>query len=138
MVGAFVVSVVALAGCGQSARHSSPGAVTVPAYGVYSQTKVPGSAASGTRACRVRAETFSRGAVQFLAHVRPHGAYPSDIYYFLMRQRLAGFEAHQCDVKLLGSALARAMTARQRRTLLAALPNTMATTLGKSLDRAGF
>lgn len=138
MVGAFVVFVVALTGCGHSSRHSTPGTVTVPAYGVYSQTKVPGAARSGTRACRVRAETFSRGTLQFLAHVRPHGAYPSDIYYFLMRQRLAGFEAHQCDVKLLGSALAHALTARQRRTLLAALPNTMATTLGKSLDRAGF
>ncbi len=135
MVGAFVVSVVALTGCGHSSPNTAPGTVTVPAYGVYSQTKVPGSAASGTRACRVRAETFSRGAVQFLAHVRPHGAYPADIYYFLMRQRLAGFEAHQCDVKLLGSALAHALTARQRRTLLAVLPNTMATTVGKSLER---
>ena len=138
MIGAFVVPVVALAGCGHSSRHSSPSTVTVPAYGVYSQTKVPGSAPSGTRACRVRAETFSRGTLQFLAHVRPHGAYPSDIYYFLMRQRLAGFEAHQCDMKLLGSALGRALTAKQRRTLLVALPGTMATTLGKSLDRAGF
>lgn len=137
MVGAFVV--VALAGCGHSARHSSrPGTITVAAYGPYSQTKVPGSAASGTRACRVRAEAFSRGTLQFLAHVRPHGAYPSDIYYFLMRQRLAGFEAHQCDVKLLGSALGHALTTRQRRILLTALPKTMATTLGKSLDRAGF
>ena len=129
--------VVALAGCGHSSRHSSPGTVTVPAYGVYSQTKVPGSAASGTRACRVRAETFSRGTLQFLAHVRPHGAYPADIYYFLMRQRLAGFEAHQCDVKLLGDALTHDLNARQRRTLLAVLPSTMATTLGKGLDRAG-
>jgi hypothetical protein len=135
---AFVVPVVALAGCGHSSRHSSPRTVTVPAYGVYSQTKVAGSAASGARSCRVRAETFSRGAVQFLAHVRPHGAYPADIYYFLMRQRLAGFEAHRCDVKLLGSALAHALTTRQRRTLVAVLPKTMATTVGKSLDRAGF
>jgi hypothetical protein len=85
----------------------------------------------------VRAETFARGTLQFLAHVRPHGAYPSDIYYFLMRQRLAGFEAHQCDLKLLGSALAHALTARQRRTLLSALPGTMAATLGHALDRAG-
>ena len=136
MIGTFAV--VALAGCGHSSRHSSPGTVTVPAYGVYSQTKVPGSAPSGARACRARAETFSRGTLQFLAHVRPHGAYPSDIYYFLMRQRLAGFEAHQCDLKLLGGALAHALTARQRRTLVAALPNAMATTLGQSLDRAGF
>jgi hypothetical protein len=73
----------------------------------------------------------------FLAHVRPHGAYPADIYYFLMRQHLAGFEAHRCDVKLLGSALTHALTASQRRTLLAVLPNPMAATVGQGLDRAG-
>jgi len=74
----------------------------------------------------------------FLAHVRPHGAYPADIYYFLMRQHLAGFEAHQCDVELLGSAVAHALTPRQRRTLLAALPKPTAVTVGKGLERAGF
>ena len=83
------------------------------------------------------AETFSRTTLQLLAHVRPHGAYPSDIYYFLMRQKLAGFEAHQCDLKQLGEALAHALTAKQRRTLLEALPSTMAATLGNALDRAG-
>jgi hypothetical protein len=138
VVGAFVVSVIALPGCGHSSRHTSPGTVTVPAYGVYSQTKVPGSAASGTRACRVRAETFARTTLMFLVHVRPHGAYPADLYYIIMRQHLAGFEAHRCDVKLLGSALAHALTAKQRRTLLAVLPNTMAATVGKGLDRAGY
>jgi hypothetical protein len=86
----------------------------------------------------MRAETFASGALQFLAHVRPHGAYPADLYYVIMRQHLAGFEAHQCDVKLLGSALAHALTARQRRTLVAVLPSTMAATVGKGLDRAGF
>jgi hypothetical protein len=138
VVGALVVSVVALAGCGHSSRHTAPGTLTVPAYGPYAQTKVPGSAASGARACRVRAKTFARTTLMFLAHVRPHGAYPSDIYYFLMRQHLAGFEAHQCDVKLLGRALGHALTTKQRLTLLVALPGTMATTVGKSLDRAGF
>ena len=133
-----MLPVLVLAGCGHSSGHSGPGTVTVPAYGVYSQTTVPSSAASGTRACRVRAGSFARGALVFLAHVRPHGAYPADLYYVILRQHLAGFEAHQCDVKLLGSALAHALTARQRRTLLAALPNPMAATVGKGLDRAGF
>jgi hypothetical protein len=72
----------------------------------------------------------------FLAHVRPHGAYPADIYYFLMRQHLADFEQHQCDVKLLGGVLGRALTAKQRRTLLAALPAPMAAAVGKALDHA--
>ena len=136
VVVAFVVPVVALAGCGHSSGHSAPGTVTVPAYGVYSQTKVPGSAALGTRACRKKAGTIARDTVIFLAHVRPHGAYPADLYYLIMRQHLAGFEAHQCDVKLLGSALAHTLTSRQRRTLLAVLPSTMAATMRQGLDRA--
>lgn len=136
VVGAFVVP-VALAGCGSSSGHSGPGTVTVPAYGVYAQATVPGSSAPGTRACRVTARSFAGSALMFLAHVRPHGAYPADLYYVIMREHLANFQAHRCDLKLLGSAIARALTARQRRTLLATLPNTMAATVGQGLDRAG-
>ena len=137
LVGAFVVP-IAFAGCGSSSGHSGPGTVTVPAYGVYAQATVPRSAAPGTRACGVTARSFARGALMFLAHVRPHGAYPADLYYVILREHLANFQAHRCDVKLLGSALAHALTARQRRTLLAALPNPIAGTVGKGLDRAGL
>jgi hypothetical protein len=73
----------------------------------------------------------------FLAHLRPHGAYPADLYYVILREHLAGFQAHRCDLKLLGSALTRALTARQRRALVAALPKAMAGTVGKGLERAG-
>ena len=137
VVGAFVVP-VALAGCGGSSGHSGPGTVTVPAYGVYAQATVTGSAAPVTRACRVTARYFAADAIVFLAHVRPHGAYPADLYYVILRDHLATFQAHRCDVKLLGSALAHSLTARQRRTLLAVLPNQMAATVGEGLDRAGF
>jgi hypothetical protein len=136
LVGALVVPVVALVGCGSSG-HSGAGTVTVPAYGVYSQTTVSGTAAPGTRVCRVTARTFARDALMFLAHIRPHGAYPADLYYVIMRDHLASFQAHRCDVKLLGSALARSLTARQRRALVAVLPHTMAGTVGESLKRAG-
>jgi hypothetical protein len=74
----------------------------------------------------------------FLAHVRPHGAYPADLYYVIMREHLAAFQAHRCDVKLLGSAIAHSLTARQRRALLAALPDPMAATVREGLNRAGF
>lgn len=137
VVGAFVLP-VALVGCGSSSGHSGPGTVTVPAYGVYAQATVPGSAAAGTRACRVTARAFAGSALMFLAHVRQHGAYPADLYYVILREHLANFQAHRCDVKLLGSALAHSLTAKQRRTLLATLPNPMAATVGKGLDRAGF
>jgi hypothetical protein len=40
-------------------------------------------------------------------------------------------------VKLLGSALAHSLTAKERHTLLATLPNPMAATLVEGLDRAG-
>lgn len=137
LVGAFVAT-LALAGCGGSSGHSGPGTVTVPAYGVYAQATVPRSEAPGTRACRVTARSFADEALVFLAHVRPHGAYPADLYYVIMREHLANFQAHRCDVKLLGRAIAHALTARQRRTLLATLPNAMAATVGQGLDRAGF
>lgn len=137
LVGALVVSVVAVAGCGRSSEHSSPATIRVPAYGVYSQTTVPGSAATGTHVCRVTARRFARHTLMFLAHMRPHGAYPADLYYMIMREHLAGFQAHGCDVKVLGSALARALTARQRRALVTALPGTMAGTVRQGLQRAG-
>jgi hypothetical protein len=73
----------------------------------------------------------------FLAHVRPHGAYPADLYYMILRQNFAGFQAHRCDAKLLGSALAHTLTAKQRRALIVALPNPIAGSVGKSLERAG-
>jgi hypothetical protein len=128
---------VALVGCGGSSGHSGAGTVTVPAYGVYSKTTVPGAAAPGTRVCRVTARTFAGDALMFLAHIRPHGAYPADLYYVIMRGHLASFQAHRCDVTLLGSALTRSLTARQRRALVAALPHTMAGTVGEGLKRAG-
>jgi hypothetical protein len=137
LFGALVVSAVALAGCGRSSEQGAPATVTVPAYGVYSQTTVPGSAAPGTFTCRVSARTFAQDARMFLAHVRPHGAYPADLYYVILRENFAGFQAHHCDAKLLGSALARALTTRQRRALIAALPNPMAGTVGMSLERVG-
>ena len=136
VVGALVIP-VALAGCGHSSGHSAPGTVTVPAYGVYGKTKVVRSTATGTHTCQVTARSFAGEADRFLAHVRPHGAYPADLYYMIMRDHLAVFQAHRCDVKLLGRALARSLTARQRQTLLTTLPNPMAATVAGGLDRAG-
>jgi len=127
-----VLAVVALAGCGSSSRHAAPAAVTVPAYGVYSQTKVT----AATRDCRSTAGAVARDAGMFLAHLRPHGAYPADLYYMIMREHLAGFEADRCDVKLLGTALVKALTPKQRHTLVATLPATMAATVGHGLHRA--
>jgi hypothetical protein len=134
---AALVAPVALAGCGHSSQHRAAGTVTVPAYGVYAKTKVAESAATGTGACLVTARSFAGEAVKFLAHVRPHGAYPADLYYMIMRDHLAVFQAHRCDVKLLGSALAHSLTAKERHTLLATLPNPMAATVVEGLDRAG-
>ena len=137
-IGALVVSALAVAGCGHSSGHSAaPATVTVPAYGVYSQTTVPGSSAPGTFTCRASARTFARDTPIFLGHLRPHGAYPADLYYMILRQHLAEFQAHRCDVKQLGGALSRALTPRQQRTLVAALPNPMAGTVRKVLAGSG-
>jgi hypothetical protein len=137
VIGALVVPVVATAGCGGSSGHSRPRTVTVRAYGIYTQTTVSGSTAPETRVCRTSAVTFARDAPMFLAHLRPHGAYPADLYYVILREHLARFQAHRCDLKLLGSALSHALTAKQRRALVAALPKTMAGTVRTGLERTG-
>jgi hypothetical protein len=137
---ATAVAVVTAAGCGGTTRHAgTTTAVTVPAYGVFPSTVVSAQAARGgdSRACRVYAETFVRDALDLLAHFGPRAAYPADLNYVILRGDHANFQARRCDPRLLGSALERRLTARQRSELIADLPHTMAADVREALARAG-
>jgi uncharacterized protein YceK len=127
----FVI-VIVMAGCGSSRRQRS---VTVPAYGVFSETTVTGSADG--RVCEGDARAFTRGAEQFLAHYGAQAAYPADLYFVIMREPFSDFEARRCEPALLGKALARRLTTKQRSRLVGLLPGTMATAVRKALARAG-
>ncbi len=130
-----------LAGCGGSSRHAATGTttgtVTVPAYGVFPQTTVRGSGSARSRDCTTDARAFARGALMFLAHSGPEAAYPADLYYVILREDFADFEARRCDSTLLGAELDRRLTAEQRRSLVDGLPRAMAGAVRAALARAG-
>jgi hypothetical protein len=128
LAGAFV-----LAGCGSSGRHSDA-VVTVPAYGVFPQTTVAAGEAGSAKACRRDAEAFADGARMFLAHSGPRAAYPADLYYVILREAAADFRARGCAPALLGAALERTLSAKQRTALVAGLPVSIAETVRQSLS----
>jgi hypothetical protein len=138
-VAALAVTVVALAGCGGSSpRGGTVGMVTVRAYDAYppDTISVP-STDPESPTCRVDARAFARASLVFLAHSGPKAAYPADLYYVIMREELADFEARRCSSALLGGAVAGRLSARQRAALLAGLPSEMAASVRGALSAAG-
>ena len=128
------------AGCGSAPRRSAGTTqVTVPAYGVFPATTVESRAGAGGAgpACRAAARSFADDSVDLLAHFGASAAYPADLNYVIVRSELAGFRARGCDLRLLGLALERRLTPRQREDLVADLPRTMGTTVRDALARAG-
>ena len=124
-------------GCGSSHRGAI-GHTTVQRYDIYPAdtisvpTKDPAS-----KACRQEAVGLARTAVRFVAHYGPASVYPADLYYVLMREELADFDARRCDSKLLGRALAQRLTPPQRRVLVTRAPRPMAVELRRALSAAG-
>jgi hypothetical protein len=117
----FLLSSAVLAGCGSGgARHT----VTVPAYGDHPATTV--SASTSPAACAADARIFARDAVTLVAHSSTNAAYPSDLYYTIIREDFADFEARACDPRLLGPVLRARLTPKQRAVLVAGLPRTIA------------
>jgi len=136
LLGALVFAAAALTGCGGSSSHAEQKKdVTVPAYGVFPATTESVSPAS-ERACKQNAEGFADNAVQFLAHSGPEAAYPADLYYVIMRGAITNFQAQRCETALLGNALVRRLTAKQRRVFVAALPRAMARVVRQGLSDA--
>jgi hypothetical protein len=112
---AVLLALLLLAGCGGSPDDGdAERALTVPAYGPFPAMTVPVTKGTPTQ-CRAEAEAFSRAAESFL---RP---FPSDAdnYRVLARVQFIAFQAHRCDTAVLRAALARHLTARQLKDVLA-------------------
>jgi hypothetical protein len=128
-----LLAALALGGCGGSSGHGQAAKqLTVPAYGGYAATTESVSGAS-PGACRRDAGAFTRDALLFLAHSGPEAAYPADLYYISMRGVLVDFQGHRCDSALLGGALSRRLTTKQRDALVAGLPHAMARVVREGL-----
>lgn len=117
----FLLCSAVLAGCGGGGRRHT---VTVPAYGDHPAATV--SASTSPAACAADARIFARDAVTLVAHSSTNAAYPADLYYTIIREDFADFEARACAPRLLGPALKARLTPKQRAALVAALPRTMA------------
>ena len=109
-----------LAGCGGGERR----AVTVGAYGDYPAQTI--TAAASPAECARDGSAFARDGLMLLAHSGSSAAYPADLYYAILREDFADFEARGCAPRYLGDALRRRLTARLRAALVADLPVVMA------------
>ncbi len=109
-----------LAGCGGGGHR----AVTVGAYGNYPAQTITGAASPAE--CRRDGNAFARDGLMLLAHSGPNAAYPADLYYSILREDFADFEARGCYPADIGVALRRRLSAAQRAALVADLPETMA------------
>jgi hypothetical protein len=137
-VAALSAAVLASAGCGGSSRRGATiGVTTVARYDQYGPDtiSVPTTNPS-SRPCRTDAGAYALTSTYFLAHNGPEAAYPADLYYIVMREELADFEARRCSPALLGSALAGRLTASRRRALVADLPRAMADVVREALAAA--
>ncbi len=112
--------VALLAGCGAVKKRT----VTVGAYGNYPAQTITGSATPAE--CTRDGNAFARDGLMLLAHSGPSAAYPADLYYSIIREDFADFQARGCDPKYLGDGLRRRLTAKQRAALVAYLPEVMA------------
>ena len=125
--------VVALAGCGGGAA----GHTTVQHYSVYPpDTIVASGSHPDSAACRRDARAFAHESVSFVA--AHHDAFSTvDALYFTLREAAADFDARQCEPKLLGRALVRALSPARRRELLRYTPRGMTAAIRAALAAAG-
>jgi hypothetical protein len=98
--------------------------VTVGAYGNFPAQTITGSASPAE--CASDGRAFARDSLLLLGHSGPNASYPADLYFSMLREDFADFQARGCDPKSLGDPLRRRLTARQRAALVADLPAEMA------------
>jgi len=129
---AFLLSatVVVLAGCGGGGRS---GAVTVAKYGSYPAQTIA-KEAGGPVNCRTDARALAHDAKRFVAHTTTTAAYPADLYYSIIREAFADFEARSCSPSYLRAPLTSLLTAAQRKWLVADLPATFAAIVRTALS----
>ncbi|HEY5099536.1 MAG TPA: hypothetical protein VII54_05745 [Gaiellaceae bacterium] len=114
-------AVALLAGCGGGG--SSSGTVTLSGSDYFHAATE--TVSHSPAECAEDARIFTRDALALLAHSGAN-AYPADLYYSIIRDDFADFEARRCEPKVLGPPLRRGMTAKQRAALIADLPSVMA------------
>jgi hypothetical protein len=129
-VGSSVLLLVACAG----SRSGGKRQVTVGKYGSYGVDTIsaPGHGGRG-EVCRSAAESFAAAAHTFVIRFGSTAASSTDVYYMELREQLADFDVHGCQRGLLFEALVGTLTAKQRRALVAELPQTLAHQVRKSL-----
>ncbi len=124
-----LLAVLALAGCGGGSHGHVQ---TVGAYGTYRGATVA-SAPGGPANCRKDAEVFAVDAKRFVAHSTTTSSYPADLYYVILREDFADFQARGCAPSYLRDPLTQRLTASERRVLVADLPSAMAAVVRAAL-----
>jgi hypothetical protein len=109
-----------LAGCG----GGGSGTVTFSGNGEFHAATE--TVSHSPAECAEDARIFTSDALALLAHSGASAAYPADLYYSIIRDVFADFEARRCGPRVLGPPLRRSLTAKQRAALVADLPNVMA------------
>ncbi len=125
----LAVLTLQLAGCGGGSHGHTQ---TVGAYGSFAATTVA-AAPGGPANCRKDGEIFARDAKLFVAHSTTTAAYPADLYYMILREDFADFEARECAPSYLHDPLVHRLSAAERRVLVADLPAAMAATVRAGL-----
>ena len=136
MKAVWIVALAAglLAGCGGGGTGRNTKVVTVPAYGEHPAATVSGAYSAAE--CAKDARIFAHDALTLVHHASSNAAYPADLYYTIIRSDFADFEARSCGSKLLGEALRARLTAAQRSSLIANLPQAMAQVVRDGLRRS--
>lgn len=97
--------------------------MTVGAYGNYPAQTLTGVASPAE--CARDGRAFARDSLLLLAHSGANAAYPADLYYSILHEDFADFQARGCNPRAIGDALRQRLTRRQLAALVADLPAVM-------------
>jgi hypothetical protein len=86
--------------------------------------------------CVREAGRAADNAARILRYYGPGQVYPADVAYLSFRRSISLFEEGDCDPAVLGKALKRRLTARQRAELLTHLPATLVRSVEGALAAA--
>lgn len=129
--GVTLLAAVLLAGCGGSHRGAAH-LETIPSDGSFPQITVT-VYGNSTADCAGDAEAYTRNARLLLFHTGAEGGYPGDLYYFNMRNAFRDYQVRSCPRSIISTVLARRLTRRQLRKLLAYVPRTMTSVVRAAL-----
>lgn len=130
---ALLVALLVLAGCGGGGAGGS-GHTTVQRYDAYpADTISVATDRPRSQECRRDAAGLAHESTLFVEHEGPYSVYPADLAYVVLREELADFQTRRCDPKLLGRALAGALSPAQRRVLLTKTPHVMSEFMSRAL-----